>query len=145
MSTTINSGQIKSQIFDYFDVDKLRTIAGQAGNLEWNPFKLNADGKPIGFDDSVVKAPGMAVDLIKALGIVVEKVCADAGAVAAGGEKKKALVELLDEIIKLPFFLEPFDGPIISWLIDKVIDWLNLKLGSDWVNHLDFPAIIKST
>ena len=145
MSTTINSSQIKQQIYSYFDVDKLRTIAGQAGNLEWNPFKLNADGKPIGFDDSVVKAPGMAVDLIKALGIVVEKVCADAGAVASGGEKKKALVELLDEIIKLPFFLEPFDGMIIGWLIDKLIEWLNLKLGQDWVSHLDFPEIIKST
>ncbi|MCK9568899.1 hypothetical protein M0R72_08160 [Candidatus Pacearchaeota archaeon] len=143
--STINSSQIKQQIFDYFDVDKLRTIAGQAGNLEFNPFKLNADGKPIGFDDSIVKAPGMAVDLIKALGIVVEKVCADAGAVASGGEKKKALVELLDEIIKLPFFLEPFDGMIIGWLIDKLIEWLNLKLGQDWVDHLDFPVIIKST
>lgn len=142
--TTINSSQIKEQIYSYFDVNKLRAIAGQAGNLEYNPFKLNLDGKPIGFDDTVVKAPGMAVDLIKSLGIVVEKVCRDAGAVASGGEKKKALVELLDEIIKLPFFLEPFDGMIIGWLIDKLIEWLNLKLGQDWVDHLSFPEIIKA-
>jgi len=143
-TVSIKSADIKGQIFDYFDVDKLRSIAGQAGNLEWNPFKLNSDGKPIGFDDSIVKAPGMAVELIKSLGIVVEKVCRDAGAVASGGEKKKALVELLDEIIKLPFFLEPFDGVIIGWLIDKLIEWLNLKLGQDWVDHLSFPEIVKT-
>ena len=54
----------------------------------------------------------------------VEKICAEAGEVGVGAEKKKAVVKFLDSIIKLPFYLEFFDGPIISVIVDIAVKWI---------------------
>ncbi|MCF4150237.1 hypothetical protein L2W58_00240 [Dethiosulfovibrio sp. F2B] len=47
-------------------------------------------------------------------------------------DKRDAVVEYLDGLIVLPWFLEPFDGPIIRGLVDYAVDKLNERLGHDW-------------
>ena len=51
-----------------------------------------------------------------------------------GKDKKAAVVAKVDEMIKLPIWLEWADGPIISILVDKACDLLNKKEGHDWKN-----------
>ena len=36
-------------------------------------------------------------------------------------EGKYQLVEKADAALKLPFYLEPFDGPAIAWLVPNVV------------------------
>ena len=43
----------------------------------------------------------------------------------SGAEKKAAVVQKLDELIKLPFYLEWVDDMIISCLVDTVCSKLN--------------------
>ncbi len=43
----------------------------------------------------------------------------------SGADKKAAVVQKLDELIKLPFYLEWVDDIIISYLVDSVCSKLN--------------------
>ena len=49
-----------------------------------------------------------------------------------GAEKRAAVVEKLDEAIRLPFWLEWADGPLIGWLVDLVCAKLNLLTDGDF-------------
>lgn len=50
----------------------------------------------------------------------------------SGTEKREALVQFLDDMIKLPIYLEALDGPIIRILINLSVDKLNSYFGHDW-------------
>ena len=50
-----------------------------------------------------------------------------------GPERRAYIVQKLDDLIKLPFFLEWADGPLIGWLVDMACDKLNwLTDHGDW-------------
>lgn len=49
-----------------------------------------------------------------------------------GAEKKKAVIEKLDDMITLPSYLEWVDDVVLSWLVDKVCDKLNDFAGHDF-------------
>ena len=49
-----------------------------------------------------------------------------------GTEKRAYVVRRLDDMVRLPWFLEPFDGPAFGLLVDLVCDKLNLLAGHDW-------------
>ena len=50
----------------------------------------------------------------------------------SGTEKKAAVVAKLDDMIRLPAWLEWADGPVIAWLVDRACDMLNEMYGHDW-------------
>ena len=52
----------------------------------------------------------------------------------SGAEKKAAVVQKLDELIKLPFYLEWVDDIIISYLVDVVCSKLNEITQHDFSN-----------
>lgn len=47
-------------------------------------------------------------------------------------EKLNIAVKILDDAIKLPFWLEVFDEHILKILISLSVDYLNDRLGKDW-------------
>lgn len=49
-----------------------------------------------------------------------------------GGEKRAAVVQKVDDMVKLPWWLEWVDGPVIGWLVDQACDLLNEARGHDW-------------
>ncbi|MDO5114590.1 MAG: hypothetical protein Q4D58_00695 [Synergistaceae bacterium] len=51
---------------------------------------------------------------------------------ASGEDKRRYVVARLDDMVRLPWYLEPFDGPLFGLLADMVCDKLNLVLGHDW-------------
>ena len=50
----------------------------------------------------------------------------------SGKEKRQAVVDKLDSLIPLPWFLEWMDGPLIGWLVDKACSILNDQRGHEW-------------
>ena len=53
-----------------------------------------------------------------------------------GAEKRAAIIQRLDDLIKLPFWLEWADGPLIGWVVDLTCDKLN------WLtDHGDWEAV----
>lgn len=49
-----------------------------------------------------------------------------------GAEKRAYVVKSLDELIRLPLWLEPIDGVIFGMLVDLICDRLNKKVGHVW-------------
>ena len=49
-----------------------------------------------------------------------------------GAEKKKAVIEKLDEMIILPNYLEWVDDIVLSPLVDRICDKLNEVMGHDF-------------
>lgn len=52
---------------------------------------------------------------------------------ATGAEKKAWVVAKLDEAITLPWWLEPFDGPLFALLADIICVKINDAYGHSWV------------
>lgn len=51
----------------------------------------------------------------------------------SGAEKRAAVVAKLDEWIKLPFWLEMIDGPVLGFIVDRVCNALNILTDhGDW-------------
>lgn len=49
-----------------------------------------------------------------------------------GMEKRAYVVQRLDDMVKLPWYLEPFDGPAFGLLVDMACDKMNLLVGHKW-------------
>lgn len=49
-----------------------------------------------------------------------------------GTEKRAYVVARLDDMVRLPWYLEPFDGPAFGLLVDMTCDKLNLLVGHKW-------------
>lgn len=139
---TVDVAMLKEKAFEYFDVETIKTKFTEVKDVDWNPFEIK-DGKPVGFTNTFISLKGAPFEVLKALGWAVEKAAVDLKAIKAGGEKKKALVALIDDMVKLPFWAEPFDGMAISWLIDVAIDGLNRAFGNDWLDHIAPPELVK--
>ena len=52
-----------------------------------------------------------------------------------GKEKRAIIVAKLDELVRLPFWLEWADGPLIGWLVDLACEKLN------WLTDHDFEGV----
>lgn len=65
-----------------------------------------------------------------ALQLVIEAEGAIPG--GTGAEKRAYVVKRLDDMVRLPWFLEPFDGPAFGLLVDMACDKLNLLMGHEW-------------
>lgn len=51
----------------------------------------------------------------------------------SGAEKRAAVVAKLDEWIKLPFWLEMIDGPVLGFIVDRVCNAMNILTDhGDW-------------
>lgn len=50
----------------------------------------------------------------------------------SGSDKRAYVIKALDELIRLPVWLEPFDGVIFGMLVDLICDRLNKKVGHVW-------------
>lgn len=64
--------------------------------------------------------------------LCVEQAVVDIGAVLTSEEKREAAVQVVDDMIKLPGYLEMFDGMVISAIFAFVVGALNEKFGMAW-------------
>jgi hypothetical protein len=68
--------------------------------------------------------------------MVCERVAESAGELYSSEEKQEAVATFVDEVVQLPFFLEPFDGPFIKLAINTIVGWLNIIAGKKWLAKL---------
>ena len=54
----------------------------------------------------------------------------------AGQAKRDAVVKILDDICKLPFWLEPLDGWFIGLVLDQMVGLLNSLFGNNWIENV---------
>ena len=75
-------------------------------------------------------------EFIQRLVILMEAISTDVtgeiGAVVMSKDKRNAVVNAIDDMIKLPWFLEMFDGPAIGIVVDGICTALNTVFGNNW-------------
>ena len=75
-------------------------------------------------------------EFIQRLVILMEAISTDVtgeiSAVVMSKDKRNAVVNAIDDMIKLPWFLEMFDGPAIGIVVDGVCTALNTVFENDW-------------
>ncbi len=139
-AVTLDKDKIYADLKVYFQTDEFTAQFLRLKELSktCNPFKQTTDGTPQGWAD-LTEASAILGDLLHDAIARAEKVCADAAMVGMGKEKLEAVAKWLDDIIVLPFYLEPFDGPLIRLLITNVVKLLERIFGKNWVNHVPVP------
>lgn len=103
--------------------------------LDWNPFKLdhpdefeNAWKETTASFAAIFTFIGEIVDMVE---LAVKDLFSTIGSLN-GAEKLEAAVEFLDDIVKLPFWLEWFDKPVFRLIISLVVGSLNKERGHLW-------------
>lgn len=126
------------------DVQKLRDFLNDELNLEelkekakalkkewdWNIFDKDGDEYTTAWQEFMHNIDLLS-NLFEEVVIAVEKASQVLG-ILEGGAKLEAAVKFLDDVIKLPFFLDWFDGPLLKFGISYVVRSLNSKYGHDW-------------
>lgn len=77
----------------------------------------------------------LAAGAVSSLKLWVLQMVMEAETTIPGGtgmEKRAYVVKHLDDMVKLPWYLEPFDGPAFGLLVDLACDKLNLLVGHNW-------------
>lgn len=62
----------------------------------------------------------------------------------SGAEKRAAVVQKLDDMVVLPIWLEPFDGPIFGVCVDLACSMLNDMYGHIWPGKWEETDISKT-
>lgn len=57
-------------------------------------------------------------------------------------EKIDLAVAVLDKKVKLPFYLEIFDGPVFKFILEAIIKTLNKYTGKDWLVKIEAKEVV---
>jgi len=116
-----------------YDVRKLMGEAKRVIRaLDWNPFKLD---DPVKFETAWDETKNNFIligGFIKKIVDMVELAVEDLEEALSGPEKLEVAVQFLDDVIRLPFYLEWLDKPILRLLLSLIVTQLNDERGHTW-------------
>ena len=84
-------------------------------------------------DGNVFQKVVIGLSLVPDLVLLMEEISNDIEGAVPGSEKRKVIVDFLDDVIDAPFWLEPFDDNIIGMAIDGLVLYYNTKIGHGWL------------
>ena len=113
--TSINTEKLKAGLKDYFDNPE---VAAKIEEIK---------------DANILKKLVVGLSLIPDLVAIVEEIATDIGDAVPGSDKRKVIVDFMDDVIKAPFWVEPFDDNIIGIAVDTVVLYYNTKIGHSWL------------
>ena len=122
-------------------IDKEKLLIGLREYGETDKFKAKYDEiMSLGWLGRIAKCLSFVPD---AVGIAEKSYNDLDGMRGEGGKSKRdAVVEWIDDIIKLPFWAETLDGMVIGWAVDAFVAWLNFAKGRNWLDTAkDFLGI----
>lgn len=96
-----------------------------------NEFKQKKEFNPLKWDEFKTTIVLLGNILEKVI-ITVEKVAKSLTDIASGQAKLEAAVEFIDDVVKLPWYLELIDKPFLKLIISLLVDQLNKRLGHTW-------------
>lgn len=105
------------------DIEGKKSAITGLSKIDWNPFNEDGD-EHVGVWAEMKNNWSLVWDAILAIVGTLEKIVVE-GTTLTAPQKKDAAVSLLDDCLKLPFFLEPFDGIALGMLIDAGVSYMN--------------------
>lgn len=126
--------RVSAAIYEAIDgpefIEKVRALKK---NIDWNPF--NEDGDEfVGPWAEIRQNFKLVGDVALAAVHCAERIVVE-GRELSAPQKHAACVQALDDILRLPWYLEPLDGPVLDMVVSTAVAGLNgiawLRGGTD--------------
>jgi len=131
MKTEFNKDQIVDYIERKLDDSGLLAAITAAKALDWNPFDDDGD-EYVGAWAEMRHNADLILGVARGAILLAEQIVID-GRSLTNPQKRDAVVAVLDDCIRLPWYAEPFDGIAIGLLVDSGVAAFN-ALG--WVQEI---------
>jgi hypothetical protein len=103
-------------------LDEVKQSVVALKGIDWNPFDDDAD-EYVGVFAEINHNFALIWDVAQKAAAVAERIVVD-GASLSDPQKHKVVVQVIDDLIRLPFYAEPFDGPVIDVLVKSAVKML---------------------
>jgi hypothetical protein len=139
-AATFDHKQLALLVWDQLNLSELRDSVVALKGIDWNPFDDDED-EYAGIFSEINHNFSLIFDVAQKAAAVTQRIVVD-GAVLSDPQKHKVVVQVLDDLIRLPFYAEPFDGPVIDVLVKSAVKMLRAV---NWGIDLppDVPAVVK--
>lgn len=124
MNIEVNHKELVRQVVEYLEVANLnQALKTLTHEFDWNPFNNDGDEYD-GFWPEVRHNMDLVNDVIMATVMVLEKATVG-GRELKSPEKLDIAVGVLDEALRLPWYAEMFDGPLLKILVSQAVSIMN--------------------
>lgn len=127
--------QLARLVWDQLKLDEVKESVVALRGIDWNPFNEDGD-EYVGIFSEINHNFSLIFDVAQQAAAVAQRIVVD-GASLSDPQKHKVVVQVLDDLIRLPFYAEPFDGPVIDVLVKSAVKMLRAV---NW--GIDLPATI---
>ena len=105
--------------------DRAKEILDKAKDLVKDHISEDIEKVEFNSLDDIVKNIKIFYDIVKKVVAIIEVAGSDTD---EGKDKLEAAVKIIDDMIKLPWWMEPADGPIIKIVLSMMVNFLNQQL-----------------
>lgn len=106
-------------VWEQLKLDEVKASVKALKGIDWNPFDEDGD-EFVGVFAEINHNFSLVWDVAQKAAAVAERIVVD-GASLSDPQKHKVVVQVLDDLIRLPFYAEPFDGPVIDVLVKSAV------------------------
>ncbi len=121
-AVTIDHKELARLVWAQLDLDEVKAAVVALKGIDWNPFDEDAD-EYVGVFGEINHNFGLVFDVAAQAAAVVQRIVVD-GASLSDPQKHRVVVQILDDLIRLPFYAEPFDGPVLDVLVKSAVKML---------------------
>ena len=130
--------QLARLIWDQLQLDDVRGSIVALRGIDWNPFNEDGD-EYVGIFAEINHNFSLIFDVAQQAAAVAQRIVVK-GASLSDPQKHKVVVQVLDDLIRLPFYAEPFDGPVLDVLVKSAVKLLR---SVEW--GIDLPPTVPAT
>jgi hypothetical protein len=139
-AANIDHRELARLIWEQLRLSEWRDSIVALRGIDWNPFDDDGD-EYVGIFSEINHNFSLVFDVAQQAAAVAQRIVVD-GASLSDPQKHRVVVQVLDDLIRLPFYAEPFDGPVIDVLVKSAVKMLRAV---NWGIDLppDVPAVVK--
>lgn len=114
--------QLARLVWNQLQLDEVKDSVVALRGIDWNPFDDDGD-EYVGVFQEINHNFSLIFDVAQKAAAVAQRIVVD-GASLSDPQKHKVVVQVIDDLIRLPFYAEPFDGPVIDVLVKSAVKML---------------------
>jgi len=123
MKVEFEKKEIVTFLVDYLELDEVKNSLVGLKKIDWNPFDQDEDEYETPWAE-IKNNFSIVSDAVSDLVFAAERLVVG-GVNLNSSQKHEAVVSALDHAIKLPWYLEPFDGAILGMLVNLAVSAWN--------------------
>lgn len=140
----IDLKRLVALVWAQLELDALKGEVQKLRGIDWNPFDEDGDEYDGAFAE-IHHNWELVWNVVLQAVAVTERIIVD-GASLSNAQKHKVVVGILDDIVRLPWYAEPFDGPVLDALVKaavkflKAVNW-GIELPPDTPEKIEFKEV----